>query len=104
MLVSRTPLWRILMRTSIAPSIYHAVAYALLPYLRHELPGWGKFATAFGLLHDAWWQRTGYRKIVGKLHGYEMILDLDDWSDRQAYFLGRFYDLPMQLLLMQSVQ
>jgi FkbM family methyltransferase len=37
--------------------------------------------------------------VRGKLHGYVMQLDLSNWSDRQAWLLGRFYDLPTQLFL-----
>jgi hypothetical protein len=40
----------------------------------------------------------------GKLHGYEMSLDLGNWSNRQTYFLGRFYDLPTQLVLLSCLR
>jgi FkbM family methyltransferase len=69
------------------------------PYFRFELPGWGRLLHACGLLDDELWKKQGFRRVRGKLHGYTMVLDLRSWSDRQSYFLRRYYDLPSQLLL-----
>lgn len=70
------------------------------PYIRHELPGWGRFYRAFvgSYLADPRWQGMPERWIRGKLHGYEMKLDISRWSNRSTYFLGRFYDLPTQII------
>lgn len=38
------------------------------------------------------------KRIRGKVHGYRMDLDLSDWSDRWAYFLGRYYETHTQRL------
>ncbi len=74
------------------------------PYLRMELPGWGHLLRTLGLLDDSFWAREPTRRLRGKLHGYEMVLDLSNWSERQTYYLGRFYDLPTQLLVRAAVR
>jgi hypothetical protein len=70
------------------------------PYIWHELPGWGRLYSRFvgDYRRDASWAGEPSRTIRGKLHGYEIDLDLSRWSERATYFLGRFYDLENQLL------
>ncbi|HWI87086.1 MAG TPA: FkbM family methyltransferase [Sphingomonas sp.] len=74
------------------------------PYIRRELPGWGRLYNNLVGSHqrDADWREEKIRWISGKLHGYQMQLDISGWSNRKTFFLGRFYDLPTQLVL-QSV-
>ena len=79
-------------------------ARALLPYLRGELPGWGYMLRGVGLLDDGYWRGAPTKQLRGKLHGYRMTLDLSNWSERQTYFLGRFYDLPTQLLVRAALR
>lgn len=71
------------------------------PYIVRELPGWGKVYALLigGWKRDAQWAGAKLRTIRGKLHGYEMTLDISRWSERYTYFLGRFYDLETQLLM-----
>ena len=73
----------------------------LLPITRLELPGWGRLCSAVGLFRydDDHWRTAPVKIIRGKLHGYRMRLRLSDWSDRMTFFLGRYYDLPTQLLM-----
>jgi len=75
-----------------------------LPYARLELPGWGKLLNRAGVYEDELWKSAPTRTIHGKWHGYLMNLDLSNWSERQTYFLGRFYDLPTQLLIQAAVK
>jgi len=82
------------------------VIAAVRPYTMRELPGWGRI---YGLLVGGYRQNprwTGFapRWVWGKLHGYEMLIDLASWSNRETYFLGRFYDLPNQLLIKALVR
>src|SRR5581483_3952589 len=79
-------------------------AWMVLPYIRMELPGWGILARASGILDDALWSNAGTRQIHGKLHGYQMNMDLRSWSDRQGFFLKRFYDLEGQLMLQRALR
>jgi FkbM family methyltransferase len=76
------------------------------PYISRELPGWGRVYSALigGYHRDAWW--SGHKKqwVRGKLHGYEMLLDLGQWSNRSTYFLKRLYDLPTQLVLIATLR
>jgi FkbM family methyltransferase len=73
----------------------------LRPYIGRELPGWGRLYSAFvgDYRADHKWAWLGTRWVRGKLHGYEMQLDLGHWSNRQTFFLRRLYDLPTQLIL-----
>jgi FkbM family methyltransferase len=79
---------------------YPRRALLCLPFARLELPGWGPLCRALGVLDsDEHWRGAPVKTIRGKLHGYRMRLRLSDWSERLTYFLGRYYDLPTQLLL-----
>lgn len=79
----------------------HAAILALRPYIWRELPGWGfLYRGLVGDYHaEARWKHEKHRWVRGKLHGYEMLLDLGYWADRSTFFLGRYYDLPTQLAL-----
>lgn len=78
-----------------------ALTYAVLPFTRLELPGWGKLYRPLGMTNEMipYWRSVGSRTIRGKLHGYRMTLDLSQWSERHTYFLGRYYELATQLFL-----
>lgn len=69
------------------------------PYFRHELPAWGKlYAVLVGKADEPKWRDRPRRVVRGKLHHKLMNLDMGDWSDRSAYFLGRYYDLDSQMV------
>jgi len=76
-------------------------ARIVAPYVRHELPGWGALARLTGIANpaDPRWRNAPTRTHHGKWHGYDMPLNLADWSERQTYFLGRYHDLAAQLLI-----
>ncbi|MCK5943895.1 MAG: FkbM family methyltransferase [Planctomycetes bacterium] len=71
----------------------------LLAYVRHELPGWGRLYRLLGGERDAAFEHYGEVVARGKLHGFEMALDLRNWSERLTWFLGRYHDLPLQQAL-----
>jgi FkbM family methyltransferase len=48
---------------------------------------------------DAPWQDHEPAWTRGKLHNYEMLLDLRQWPSRAAFFTGRYYDMATQSLL-----
>lgn len=73
-----------------------------LPYLRRELPMWGRVYRLAGGENPSLWQRAGRATVRGKLHGYTMEFDLANWSERLSWALGRYHDLPIQRAL-QSV-
>src|SRR5262245_49548095 len=77
------------------------IVLAVRPYVRRELPGWGRVYAAMvgGYRRDWLWAAAKVRTIRGKRHGYAMRLDLSKWADRSAFFLGRWYDLNTQLLM-----
>jgi FkbM family methyltransferase len=83
---------------------YPYLALLSLPYARLELLGWGKVLVKLGVYSDELWAQAPTVKIRGKWHGYLMTLDLSNWSERQTYFLGRFYDLPTQLFMKAAVR
>lgn len=71
----------------------------VLPWLRAELPAWGRlYDLAGGNRHERWHGR-GSAVVRGKLHGYEMELDLGNWSERLTFSLARYHDLPIQTAL-----
>jgi len=79
----------------------NVILQTLYPLAQREIWGWGQlFKIAFGTVKsNSFWTDAGLRRTVGKLHGYEMELDISFWSERMAYLLGRWYDLPTQKLL-----
>ena len=81
-----------------------SMALALRGYSRRELPGWGWVLRSAGVFDDRVWREAPTAVAEGKLHGFRMELDLRNWSERQTYFLGRFYDLPTQLLVMRLLR
>jgi FkbM family methyltransferase len=84
---------------------YPKLPFVLLPVTRAELPGWGPLSRLFGVMGQPGsntWMGAPTVEIRGKTHGFEMQLDLSDWAERMTYFLGRYYELPQQLLF-QSV-
>ncbi|MFK7884881.1 MAG: FkbM family methyltransferase [Phycisphaerales bacterium] len=69
------------------------------PYFRYELPAWGKlYKLLVGGPDEPAWHNRPRRVITGKLHNKKMNLDVGDWSERSAYFLGRYYDLDSQMV------
>jgi FkbM family methyltransferase len=84
------------------------LAKIILPVTRFECPGWGSFASWFHVFDTTAdggrWRNTPKKIIRGKLHGYLMELDLANWSERQTYFLGRFYELGMQQLMIACLK
>jgi FkbM family methyltransferase len=45
------------------------------------------------------WAEAPIKTIREKQHGYKIILDLSDWSQRLSYFLGRYHDDSLQALM-----
>lgn len=78
-----------------------AVIALIAPYTRREGPGWGILYKRFvgSYENNAFWRGAGIRTITGKRHGFLMELDISGWSERSAFFLRRWYDLPNQLLI-----
>lgn len=87
--------------------MYPRLAYLSLPYTRLELPGWGYLFDFFkvGTIEDySKWKTAPIKIIRHKWHGYLMKLDLSNWSERHTYFLGRYYDLNLQLAMNQVLK
>jgi FkbM family methyltransferase len=74
------------------------------PYIRAELPAWGRIYTLLGGDDDARWRGAPTVDVTGKLHGYRMRLDLSNWSERLSHALTRYHDLPIQLLLLRVLR
>jgi FkbM family methyltransferase len=79
----------------------HLISYLFRPYIRRELPGWGKIYRGFvgSYERNHIWKEAAPRIIRDKRYGKLRILDIREWSDRSFYFLGRWYDLETQLAL-----
>lgn len=76
----------------------------LLAYARRELLGWGRAYDRLGGTDDALWHGFGMRTVRGKLHGFEMELDIGNWSERLTWFLGRYHDLALQQMVRRVLQ
>jgi FkbM family methyltransferase len=85
-------------------AVRRTMLWMALPYIRLELPGWGPVSRAAGILNDPQWSHAPTKRITGKLHGFDMNMDLRSWSDRQSFFLKRYYDLPSQLMLKSALR
>ncbi|KST66306.1 FkbM family methyltransferase [Mastigocoleus testarum] len=86
---------------------YPRLAFLILPYTRHELPGWGYLFKAFKIStveHHSLWKSAPTKTIRHSWHNHLMKLDLSNWSERHTYFLGRFYDLDLQLAMNQVLK
>ncbi|MGH7131749.1 MAG: FkbM family methyltransferase [Phycisphaerales bacterium] len=81
----------------------HYLALApLRPYLWRELPAWNKligYLVRYEQYHG-WPTKT----IRGKLHGFQMQLDLNDWCQRWTYYLGRYYEAHTQQLMLRALR
>jgi FkbM family methyltransferase len=77
----------------------------LRPYFWLELPAWGRLyrRTVGDYVADPLWAGAGVRPLRGKLHGFAMEMNLGQWSERFTWFLGRHYDLALQLLLRRTL-
>src|SRR4051812_20096610 len=81
---------------------YPRRALLALPIIRQEIPAWGRVAIAlriFGAAQNERWQGAPWKSVRGKWHGYNMDLNLADWSERQTWFLARYHELDSQLLM-----
>ena len=82
-------------------------ALLALPFIRLEVPGWGRLARLahiFDTSENGPWRGAPVRRVRGKWHGYSMELNLCDWSERQTWFLARYHDLHLQLLIDHCVK
>jgi FkbM family methyltransferase len=82
-------------------------ALLALPFIRLEVPGWGRLARLariFDTSENGAWRGAPIRRVRGKWHGYSMELNLCDWSERQTWFLARYHDLHVQLLIDHCVK
>lgn len=71
----------------------------LLPVTRLGLPGSGWLVHRANALLKPSWPKGAMRRTRGRWHGYVMELDLADWAERRTFFLGRYYEVGVQLLL-----
>jgi FkbM family methyltransferase len=75
-----------------------------LPYLRRELPMWTKIYQLAGGNNEPFWRNFGLTSVQAKVHGYQLTLDLANWSERLSWCLGRYHDLPIQVALQQVLR
>ncbi len=82
-------------------AVRRLLAFLTLPYFRFELPGWERLSALIGLpiKNRRLWARASPRTIKGKSHGLLMMLQMQDWSERLTYFLGRYYEVSVELLI-----
>lgn len=71
---------------------------------RWELPGRRYWFERAGVLDNARWGTRGHAQCRGRWHGYRLRLNLADYHQRGAYFLGRLFDLPVQVALLRAMR
>jgi FkbM family methyltransferase len=69
---------------------------------RYELPMWRSML--WRVSGWGWIEGLPQKSIRGKIHGYSLNLELSDWSDRFAYFLGRYYEDHTQKLMLHALK
>ncbi len=71
------------------------------PLVRREVPGWGRLYDVFvgSYRNDDNWASSTPVILRDKRYGMIRILDVRKWADRIFYFLGRWYDLPTQMVI-----
>lgn len=76
----------------------------VLPWTRAELPGWGKLyrIAGLGFDHNQRWADAGWKKLSLKDGAGDVWLDLSAAFERGTYFLGRYQELEL-LLIMRAV-
>lgn len=86
--------------TAVLVEIWKLLVLAIArPYIWAELPGWGKVYWLFigGHERDQIWVTDEPRYLRHKSTNFILKLDMTRWADRIIYFLGRPYDLDLQL-------
>ena len=73
------------------------LALLLLPYIRMELPGWGKAMKLLSLKKKDIWKDAPTFIIRDKFSDYLMKVDLSDNFERSIFFLGRYLDKALLL-------
>lgn len=71
---------------------------------RWELPCRRYWFDRAGVLDNARWVDAGHAECKGRWHGYTLRLNLADYHQRGAYFLGRLFDLPVQVALLRAIR
>jgi precorrin-6B methylase 2 len=95
------------LRARVVESLQELIISLARPYILNELPGWGyvyRWAVGNEQQRQWFWAGAPSRTVRGKLHGFEMKLDLSNWSDRSTYFLGRWIDLHNQLFMLDLLE
>lgn len=78
-----------------------AIVLLVRPWIRHEMPGWGRIYrhAVGGHNRNPFWVGARPRIVRDKRTGYLRLVFLSEWADRSFFFLGRWYDLKTQLAL-----
>jgi FkbM family methyltransferase len=71
---------------------------------RWDLPGQRYWFDRAGILDNAKWSGHAHASTRGRWHGYTLRLNLADYHQRGAYFLGRLFDLPVQVALRRAIR
>lgn len=73
-------------------------------YARYELPQCVRLLEAVLIQRQELWTTSGVRECRGCWHGYRLRLDLSDFYQRWAFFLSRYHEVPLQILLWRALR
>jgi FkbM family methyltransferase len=73
-------------------------------WARLELPLAVRLLETLRVNRQDLWADAGFRECRGVWHGYRLRLDLSDFYQRWAYFLSRYHEIPLQVLLRHALR
>ncbi len=73
-------------------------------YAKTEFRGAVKLLEAMQVANEPLWLREGWRECRGVWHGYRMRLNIADFYQRWAYFLSRYHEVPLQVLMRHALR
>lgn len=73
-------------------------------YAKAELPRHIQLLEVLQVCREPLWLKEGWRECRGSWHGYRMRLNIPDFYQRWAWFLCRYHEMPMQVLLRHALK
>lgn len=73
-------------------------------YAKLELPRHVHMLEVLQVGREPLWVNESWRECRGCWHGYRMRLNVADFYQRWAYFLSRYHEMPLQILMRHAIQ
>lgn len=73
-------------------------------YAKAELPRHVQVLEALQVHREPLWLKEGWRECRGIWHGYTLRLNIADFYQRWAYFLSRYHEFPLQVVMLNALK